>query len=32
MGCLPCTDRGWSTDRYETWLADTLITQLLPPY
>ena len=24
-------ERGWTIDRYETWLADTLIAQLLPP-
>jgi len=24
-------DRGWPTDRYEEWLTDTLIGQLLPP-
>jgi AcrR family transcriptional regulator len=24
-------DRHWSIDRYETWLADALIRQLLPP-
>lgn len=23
-------ERGWSIDRYETWLADTLLQQLLP--
>jgi hypothetical protein len=23
-------ERGWSIDRYETWLADSLIQQLLP--
>jgi AcrR family transcriptional regulator len=23
-------ERGWTVDRYETWLADTLIRQLLP--
>jgi AcrR family transcriptional regulator len=24
-------DRGWSPERYETWLGDTLVAQLLPP-
>jgi len=24
-------ERGWTADRYETWLADALIRQLLPP-
>ncbi len=24
-------DRGWTTERYEQWLADTLIVLLLPP-
>jgi hypothetical protein len=24
-------DRGWHPDRYEQWLKDTLISQLLPP-
>ncbi len=24
-------DRGWQTDRYERWLADTIAGQLLPP-
>ena len=24
-------DRGWQPDRYEQWLTDTLINQLLPP-
>jgi hypothetical protein len=24
-------DRGWSPQRYEQWLRDTLIDQLLPP-
>ena len=24
-------DRGWSLDRYEAWLADCLVSQLLPP-
>jgi AcrR family transcriptional regulator len=28
---LLTADRGWSADRYETWLAETLITMLLPP-
>ncbi len=25
-------ERGWRTDRYQRWLADTLIDQLLPPH
>jgi len=28
---LLVTVRGWSPDRYERWLAETLISQLLPP-
>jgi AcrR family transcriptional regulator len=24
-------ERGWTADRYETWLAGTLVRQLLPP-
>jgi hypothetical protein len=24
-------DRGWHPGRYEQWLKDTLISQLLPP-
>jgi AcrR family transcriptional regulator len=24
------TERGWSPDRYETWLGDALVTQILP--
>ena len=24
-------DRGWHPDRYEQWLKDTIINQLLPP-
>lgn len=28
---LLVSDRGWSPDRYEKWLAETLTTQLLPP-
>ena len=30
MHRLLTVDRGWSSDRYETWVADTLIRLLLP--
>jgi AcrR family transcriptional regulator len=28
---LLVVDRGWKTERYEGWLAETLVDQLLPP-
>jgi hypothetical protein len=28
---LLVVDRGWKTERYERWLAETLVDQLLPP-
>jgi hypothetical protein len=28
---LLVTERGWAPERYERWLAATLIDQLLPP-